>query len=825
MSIPTKQNRASKRQISGGTVVLLTVICTLFVLLLAYNIWQIASGGAAEAALRQQEMQAYADTVYTNFNAQSEMRDNLRKLERGPGQAKVVAQDAAPDKKIALTIDGMLDEVTMLRLLEILERYNTPATFFVSGMQAAEQPGVVRAISAAQQTIGNYSLHGQPNMENLTQSEMVEELTCANKVIFEITGREPRKFKGNATQYTDALLEAAQACGLSEAVQATTVLTYHSFRSFEETQAFVNRLHYKDILSIKLSGKLEASEYAPKATAQPGAASVPILSTAVESVRPTSQPAEEMGPNERLIRMVEWLMQAMEQTNFSTQAEVLRKMNAGRQIEPAGRLFTSEAGVAYAFYGLGRVDELIGVLASLKAAEGIGTFFVTAQEIEAYPEQIQMLLNNGQAIGIAVYPQKDAEFYAVCHEMLEAKMLLEQHGYRSVRLAMQPYGALGEVIKEACSAMNCTLVAYDFSFNRADNQEAQTVQQVISSVYKQATYGFQRGQVIGMRMNYFERSSLLGELLAELEKTRNPYPIKDIYVLQNSTGYVYTYPLPPEQMLAEVKDRAYPGQLRTSVMDYAKSHYIGNRDVASRAQLPDFTQEEIAMLDTTGRIKNEENAVFLTFDDWGTDFNITKLLNVLDKHKVKATFFVRTEYVPNNPNLLRAIAMAGHEIASHTHTHMPLAHDWQGNWRFEPITEEEANQLEQEMVTSYQVLQEIVGDIRLENGKPALSMVFRPPTMAISRAGMEVVFDTGFTYIVNGSYTTRDYMATNAQRLARDLRSNIRSGSVVIMHMSDNSLYTAEALDLFFTQNEEKSAESAFTFARLSDYLHTDAEP
>lgn len=63
---------------------------------------------------------------------------------------------------------------------------------------------------------------------------------------------------------------------------------------------------------------------------------------------------------------------------------------------------------------------------------------------------------------------------------------------------------------------------------------------------------------------------------------------------------------------------------------------------------------------------------FLTFDDWGTDQSINKLLYVLKKHRVKATFFVLTQNVQNNPNLLRIIAEDGHEVASHSDSHTPL---------------------------------------------------------------------------------------------------------------------------------------------------------
>jgi len=199
--------------------------------------------------------------------------------------------------------------------------------------------------------------------------------------------------------------------------------------------------------------------------------------------------------------------------------------------------------------------------------------------------------------------------------------------------------------------------------------------------------------------------------------------------------------------------------------------------------------------------------------------SITKILNVLKKHNVKATFFIRSRFVEDNPNLLRAIAMEGHEIASHTHNHLHLAHDPNSNWNFVSIDKSEAKTLEQDIIDSYNTLQSIVGDIMLDNGKPALSRLFRPPTLAVSKIGMETVFDCGMTYIVDGSYTTRDYNEASANALFRKLIANIKSGDIVCMHMSKSSPYTAEALDLFLSYNAQQSESKRFAFARLSDYL------
>jgi peptidoglycan/xylan/chitin deacetylase (PgdA/CDA1 family) len=69
-------------------------------------------------------------------------------------------------------------------------------------------------------------------------------------------------------------------------------------------------------------------------------------------------------------------------------------------------------------------------------------------------------------------------------------------------------------------------------------------------------------------------------------------------------------------------------------------------------------------------IKNPpKNAIALTIDDGPHPRWTPKVLDLLDKHDVKATFFVIGEQVPENAKLVREVVEAGHGIANHTLTH------------------------------------------------------------------------------------------------------------------------------------------------------------
>jgi peptidoglycan/xylan/chitin deacetylase (PgdA/CDA1 family) len=66
---------------------------------------------------------------------------------------------------------------------------------------------------------------------------------------------------------------------------------------------------------------------------------------------------------------------------------------------------------------------------------------------------------------------------------------------------------------------------------------------------------------------------------------------------------------------------------------------------------------------------------WLTIDDGPDPEDTPRILELLAAHGARATFFVIGENAALHPDLIRAIAAAGHEVAHHTHTH-PLAWFW-----------------------------------------------------------------------------------------------------------------------------------------------------
>jgi peptidoglycan/xylan/chitin deacetylase (PgdA/CDA1 family) len=70
------------------------------------------------------------------------------------------------------------------------------------------------------------------------------------------------------------------------------------------------------------------------------------------------------------------------------------------------------------------------------------------------------------------------------------------------------------------------------------------------------------------------------------------------------------------------------------------------------------------------RMNPGEKAVYLTFDDGPIPEITPWVLDVLDKHEIKATFFMVGDNVRKYPDMFRMVVERGHRIGNHTFNHI-----------------------------------------------------------------------------------------------------------------------------------------------------------
>ena len=151
--------------------------------------------------------------------------------------------------------------------------------------------------------------------------------------------------------------------------------------------------------------------------------------------------------------------------------------------------------------------------------------------------------------------------------------------------------------------------------------------------------------------------------------------------------------------------------------------------------------------------------VALTFDDGPTELTLA-YLEVLARFGVRATFFVVGEQCAARPDLVSAIANAGHELAGHGYTHR----------QFPGLS---AEVLREELTRTAALLPRCFCSRRL----------VRPPHGAVSLSSIFTCATAGFTTAL-WSHDSGDWCTTSAEGVcaALDDERALVPGSVVLLH-------------------------------------------
>lgn len=106
------------------------------------------------------------------------------------GKLKDEAQNNVNGSFVALTFDDGPDEKTTAEILDILEKYNAKATFFIIGKQAKQFPEILKRQIANGHEIANHTF-SHANLKRLSAKEMQNEIYKTDKIVSKATGVTP----------------------------------------------------------------------------------------------------------------------------------------------------------------------------------------------------------------------------------------------------------------------------------------------------------------------------------------------------------------------------------------------------------------------------------------------------------------------------------------------------------------------------------------------------------------------------------------------------------------------------------------------------------
>ena len=69
-------------------------------------------------------------------------------------------------------------------------------------------------------------------------------------------------------------------------------------------------------------------------------------------------------------------------------------------------------------------------------------------------------------------------------------------------------------------------------------------------------------------------------------------------------------------------------------------------------------------------VPGRRGVVYLTFDDGPIPEVTPRVLEILDRYHVKATFFMVGENIDKHPDVFRRVVEAGHSVGNHTYNHL-----------------------------------------------------------------------------------------------------------------------------------------------------------
>ena len=202
-----------------------------------------------------------------------------------------------------------------------------------------------------------------------------------------------------------------------------------------------------------------------------------------------------------------------------------------------------------------------------------------------------------------------------------------------------------------------------------------------------------------------------------------------------------------------------------------------------KAPLGPASPEQLKKYDGAFLGDTGEKVLYLTFDAGYENGNTEKILDTLQKHDVKATFFLVGNYLERNGDLVRRMVEEGHVVGNHTMHHRDMS-----QLRDPSVFQKELTDLEE-------LFHQVTGK--------ELPKYYRPPQGIYSEENLQMAQKLGYhTVFWSLAYAdwNNDAQPTKEQAFGK-LLPRTHDGAVVLLHSTSKT--NGEILDELLTRWED----------------------
>ena len=167
---------------------------------------------------------------------------------------------------------------------------------------------------------------------------------------------------------------------------------------------------------------------------------------------------------------------------------------------------------------------------------------------------------------------------------------------------------------------------------------------------------------------------------------------------------------------------------------------------------------QLPKLEKNPAIDPAKPMIVLSFDD-GPSAYTERLLDILEKHGAKGTFFLVGKGISYRADTVKRMYEAGHDVGTHT-------------WSHPELTRLTRDEIISEITMANEKLNQITG---------GHSYLVRPPYGSYNDEVRAIGAELGVAY-VNWSVDTLDWRIKNAEQLHDKIISSARSGTIILCH-------------------------------------------